>query len=331
MKVLHIGKRGNMERFSAKDSLLYKTNRVDVNNGTPIDMILELGGDADFLIVDAITPVSSELITAMPNLKLIHSEGVAYNAIDLQAAAEKGIFVCNCKGMNAFAVAEQTLLLMVGMLRNVVNNDQAVREGSQIAAKGSYMAAGNLRELADCTIGLIGFGDIARATAGLLRAYGVVDILVYKPTPLSAEEEALCGVKWCELEQLLAESDIVSLHLPVNTNTKGLVNKAFLRSMKNGAMLVNTARGELVDDTALIDALSSGKLLMAGLDTLSNEPVQASHLLLNTSADVAEKLLFSPHIGGITASSFRRGYAMIWDDIQSVMDGNKPQRIVNNI
>ena len=330
MKVLHIGKTGNMERYSAPDALLYQLDRVDMESGLPEETYLSLAGDADFIVADAISPVSASLIAGMPNLKLIHSEGVAFNAIDTAAAAEKGVYVCNCKGMNAAAVAEQALLLMVGLLRNVAVNDRAVREGRQISAKMGYMADGSLRELADCRVGLIGFGDIAKETARLLKAYGVRDITYYKPNRLNEEEERFFGVRWSALDELLACSDIVSLHLPVNGDTQGTVNADFFGKMKPGAFLINTARGELVDDDALAEALISGKLAGAGLDTLSHEPVQPDHPLLHLPEQAARRILFSPHIGGITASSFRRGYAMIWEDIASVMEGKTPERVVND-
>ena len=331
LKVLHIGKTGNMEHYSTPDALLYQLERVDMDSGLPEEAYLENAGDADFIVADAISAVSAKLIAGMPNLKLIHSEGVAFNAINTAAAAEKGVYVCNCKGMNAVAVAEQALLLMVGLLRNVAVNDRAVREGDQISAKLGYMADGSLRELADCRVGLIGFGDIAKETARLLAAYGVKDITYYKPNRLSKEEELAYGVYRSSPDELLANSDIISLHLPVNAQTQGMVNTDFLGKMKSGAFLINTARGELIDDEALAEALLSGKLAGAGLDTLSHEPVQPDHLLLNLPQQAADRILFSPHIGGITASSFRRGYAMIWEDISAVMDGKAPQRVVNGL
>ena len=329
MKVLHIGKRGNMEKYSAPDSFLYALERVDMDHGLPAEEYLAEAGDADFLVADAIAPVPAALIDGMPNLRLIHSEGVAFNRIDTEAAARRGVYVCNSQGMNATAVAEQTILLMLGLLRDVAKNDAAVREGRQIAVKEGYMQRGDLHELADCAVGLVGFGDIARATARLLRAHGVETIYYHKRHPLSAEDETALGVRYLPLEELLAQSDIVSLHLPVNENTAGMADEAFFAAMRDGSYFVNTARGELVDDDALIGALVSGKLAMAGLDTLDHEPVQPDHPLLNMPEDIAGKILFSPHIGGITAASFRRSYAMIWEDVRDAAEGRKPRRVVN--
>ncbi len=329
MKVLHIGKRGNMERYSAPDSFLTQVETADAYMGLSTEEYLALAGDADFIVVDAVGQVTAELMDGMPRLRLIHSEGVAYNGIDLQAARERGIYVCNCQGANARAVAEQAVLLMLGMLRDARANDRAVREGRQIAVKEGYMQRGDLRELADCAVGLVGFGSIARCTAALLQAHGVEEIYYYKTTPLSPQEEERLGARYLPLAELLGQSDIVSLHLPVNQNTIGIADRSFFQAMRGGAYFVNTARGELVDDEALLEALESGRLRMAGLDTLDHEPVRTDHPLLQIPEALADRILFSPHIGGITASSFRRSYAMIWEDIQAAAQGRVPQRVVN--
>lgn len=329
MKVLHIGKEGNMQRFSAKDAPLYEADTITAQrqNLLTAEEYIAAMPDAEHIIADAISPVVADLINGLPNLKSIHSEGVAYNRIDVEAAKAKGILVCHSVGMNATAVAEQAILLMLGMLRNVAQNDQIVRDGEQITTKENYMKQGNLFDLADCSVGLIGFGNIARATAKLLQAFGVKNIYYYKRNPVDAATEAEYGVTYLALDELLAQSDIVSLHAPVTPETTEMADATFFQKMKTGSYFVNTARGELVDDQALIDALRSGKLTMAGLDTLNNEPVQKDNPLL-TQEDIADKFLFSPHIGGITASSFRRSYAMIWEDILTVREGKVPERAV---
>lgn len=330
MKILHIGKQGNLQRFAAAEGFLNSLDLVDLKPDLPVEEYLNQAGDADFVIVDAITAIPGELIRQMPNLLAIHSEGVAFNAIDLKAADECGVYVCNAQGMNAMAVAEQTILLMVGMLRNVVVNDAAVRAGHQIEAKENYMQNGSLHELADCSVGLIGFGDIARQTARLLKAYQVKNIYYYKRHRLDPAQEQQYGVHYRELDDLLAQSQIVSLHLPVTKATRHMADQTFFAKMQPGSYLVNTARGELVDDAALIEALKSGHLAMVGLDTLDHEPVLKNHPLLNQPRSIASRLLFSPHIGGITAASFYRGYAMIDEDLRLAAQGQEPKRVVNH-
>jgi len=328
MKVLHIGKLGVMEKFSAKDSLLYSVERVEAANGTPVEEILKIGADADFIIADAMAKVPAELIEAMPNLKLIHSEGVGYNYFDVEAAKKRGIYVCNNIGMNAQAVAEMAVLLMNALVKDMINGDRAVREGRQIDVKEGYMKRGDLQELSELAVGLVGFGNIAQKTALLLKAFGVATIYYNKRTPVSPEEEAFYGVTYLPLNELLTSSDVVSLHVPVTPKTERMANEEFFASMKDGSYFINTSRGELVDDAALIHALKTGKVRMAGIDTLDNEPVRSDHPMINLPEDIASKIIFSPHIGGITAPSFRRGYQMIWDDIALVMEGKEPNHIV---
>lgn len=331
MKILHIGKRGNLQRFTQASSILRTMTLVDVPMNEPAAAYLKDGADADFIIADAMAPVTGELIRSMPNLKLIHSEGVAYNSFDLEAADACGVYVCNSKGMNAVAVAEQAVLLMVGMLRNVAQGDAAVRAGHQIEMKEGYMVRSDLRELSEFSIGLIGYGDIARETARLVRAYGVSTIYYNKRHRLSPEEEKAQGVIYKSVDELLKASGIVSLHLPVNAETTHFANHRFFELMQPGSYLVNTARGELVDDQALIDALASGKLAMAGLDTLDGEPVKKDHPLLNQPEAIEKKLLLSPHVGGITAQSFVRSYAMADEDIRALLEGRRPKRVVNHV
>ena len=139
--------------------------------GTSDPELLDAAGDAQVILADAISPVSAYVIDHMPNLKLIHSEGVAFDKLDIKAAARRGIFVCNNKGRNADAVAEQTLMLMLGLLRSVVTGHQAVCAGHQIQVKERLMVQG-ITDLEDCRVGLIGLGDIGKATAKRLSAFG---------------------------------------------------------------------------------------------------------------------------------------------------------------
>ena len=327
-KLLVIGQEGRLERYTADRSLCEKYDITYVPVGTSDEEILRICGDADFILVDAIAGVSAYLMERMPRLKLIHSEGVGYQGVDVRTAKEKNIYVCNCKGMNAMAVAEQTVMLMLGLLRDVCGCDASVRNGRQIITKEKYMMEGNLTELGECTVGLIGFGDIAKAAAGLLRAFGS-KIAYYKPNRLPEEEEKKHDVTYMGMDQLLAQCDIVSLHLPANDETRHMAGDDFFAKMKTSAYIVNTSRGELVDNEALIRALQKGEIAGAGLDTIDGEPVQAGNPLLTAPPDIEKKLLLSCHIGGITRASFRRGYDIIWSNIEKVSRGEVPDNIVN--
>lgn len=331
MKILHIGKNGNMERFTKMPDFVKEMELVDIPMNLPVEEYLDKAKDADIIIADAMAPVKAELINAMPNLKMICSEGVAINSFDIEAAKKRGIYVTNNAGMNADAVAEQTLLLMVGLLKNVAVNDAKVREGLQIETKEAYMANMNLYEMSDFSVGLIGMGNIAKSTVRLLKAYNVKEIYYYKRNKLSDEEEEKLGIVYKPLDELLAASDFVSMHTPVTPQTLNMANDDFFNKMKDGSYFVNTARGEVVDSRALVRALESGKIKMAGLDTVDNEPARRDHYLLNLDEEISKRILFAPHIGGITVSSFRRGYEMIWENVLLLCEGKHPNRVVNNL
>lgn len=327
MKILVIGKEGRLQK-NADPAVYARHEFVYVPNGSEDDVILAAGKDAEVIIVDAMGKVSANVINHMPNLKMIHSEGVGFQGVDTIAASAKQVYVCNCKGMNATAVAEQAILLMLGLLRGVVTGDSAVREGRQIEVKENHMLTGDLKELSDCTIGFMGFGDIAKATAKMADVFGT-KIVYYDIFRAPKELEKAYNATYMTINELLKVSDIVSLHLPVTPQTAGMVNADFFAKMKDGAYLVNTARGELVDSQALVEAIRSGRLAGAGLDCVAGEPVQADNVILQAEKAVEDRIIYSCHVGGITASSFKRGYQMVWSDIAKIEAGEKPEHIVN--
>ena len=317
--MLVIGDKARFEKFLPDSDVTKRTDVVIADRGTSDDEIIRLAGDADVIVADAISPVGPALMDALPSLKLIHSEGVAFNAIDVAAARERGIAVCNCAGMNAVSVAEQAVLLMLACLRHLREGDRAVRSGHQIEVKERLMVEG-IRDLCDCTVGLVGLGAIAVETAKRLRAFGC-DVAYWNHRRRPAETESELGVRYLSLDELARSCDIVSIHVPVTPQTENLVGSGFLGSMKHDAVLVNTARGEIVDQVALAAALESGAIGAAGLDTLSPEPVAADHPLARLSETAADRLVVSPHIGGVTEGAFRRGWGIIWNNIERLESG----------
>lgn len=329
MKLLVIGDRARTEKFLPDLPIVGETELVVVERGTSDEDILRKAEDADAILADAISPVSAKLIDGMPNLKMIHSEGVAFNAIDGEAAARRGIYVCNNRGVNAVAVAEQTLLLILGVLKHVVEGDAAVRAGRQIAYKEQLMVSG-IEELSGMTVGLIGFGAIAREVAKRLNAFDA-DVVYTKRHRLDEAEERLLGVRYLGRAELLAASDIVSVHVPVTAGTRGMVDDAFFAQMKQGSYLVNTARGEIVDNEALVRVLASGKLSGAALDTVAPEPVAADNPLVTLPPELASHILFSPHIGGVTTNMFGRAHRCVWENLARVARGERPVNVVNGL
>jgi len=329
VKILAIEKEGRLQEKT--DPKIYAAHDITyVPVASSDSEIIAAGKDAEVIIVDAMGKVSADVINALPNLKMIHSDGVGFQGVDTGAAAEKGVYVCNCKGMNASAVAEQALMLMLGLLRNVVVCNRGVYEGRQISIKEDYMLQGSLRELSDCTIGLYGFGDIAKYLAKFAVCMGA-KVIYFDVFRAKEEVEKEYNVTYVSLEELQAQADILSIHVPVTPQTEGSVNKDFLSKMKKGALLINTARGELVNTVDLIEAIKSGHIAGAGLDTIAGEPVSKDNPIVKVDAEVADKLILSCHIGGITNSSFVRGFGMLWDDIALIERGERPGHVVNKL
>jgi phosphoglycerate dehydrogenase-like enzyme len=327
MKILIIGGRERYEKFSAPELRKRGNELVFCKRGTDDSGLLLNGAGAEVILADAVSPVSRELIEKMPHLKMIHSEGVAYDKIDTTAASERRIFVCNNKGCNAAAVAEQAVLLMLAFLRNIIVADREVRAGRQIEMKERAMVEG-ITDLADCTVGLIGFGDIAKAAALRLKAFGS-RVYYYTPNRKPADTETAFGVSYAALDELAAVSDIVSIHAAVTAETTGMVNEAFLRKMKPSAFIVNTARGEIVNNSALRDALFAETIAGACFDTLCPEPTPKTHPLVDLPGPYKDRVIYSSHLGGITTGSFRRIYQNIWSNVERLERGERPVNVVN--
>lgn len=325
MKLLVIGSADRVRKYLPDLPITQQVEVTVAPRGTSDDELIALAADANFIMADAISPVSARLMAGMPNLQLIHSEGVAYNAIDVEAARKAGVWVCNNAGANAAGVAEQTVLLMLACLRDAVNADAAVRAGRQIDTKERMMVEG-IRELGDCTVGFVGFGAIAQATAARLAPWGCA-MKYNKRHRLDPADEQRLGVEFAELDELACTCDIVSVHVPVTDQTRGMIDAAFIGRMKPGAILVNTARGEVVDNAALVAALEQGKLA-AGLDTVAPEPVELDNPLLNMSEQAQRLVVFSPHIAGVTEGMFYRAHRTIWENIARVAAGEDPVNAV---
>ncbi len=239
---------------------------------------------------------TAEMIAAAPMLRLIQKIGVGVNTIDLDAAKARGIAVCNLPGTNARAVAELTLALMLAVLRRLPRFDAAMRRGEWLDPK----LQDGISELGGRTVGLVGYGAIPRLLAPVLTALGCR--LIY--TSRTTQHADALG-EWRSLDALLAEADIVSLHLPLTDDTANLIDSAAIARMKPGAVLINTARGGLVDQAMLAEALASGRLAGAGLDVFAHEPHDASEALFRLP-----NVVLTPHIGWLTTSTFDRSFAM---------------------
>ena len=287
------------------------------------DELINTASDTEIIFLDAMGRLDKEIISAMPRLKLIHSEGVGYQGVDMEYAKEKGIIVCNNKGVNDTAVAEDALLLMLACLKQIIIGHQSVYDGRQIEVKRASF--GVIKELSQCTVGLIGFGDIAKATAKFCNALGARVIYTNRTRYEKLEEEY--NVTYSTPDELLAQADFVSLHVAVTDETREMANADFFLKMKKDAFLINTSRGDLVDNEALLNALLKDEIAGAGLDVISPEPVEKDNILLDER--IKDKLILTPHIAGITSLTVQKIYRNIWENTTRFIDGKPLKNRVN--
>ncbi len=243
-----------------------------------------------------------------PKLRLVQKIGIGVNTIDLEAAKAKDIAVCNMPGTNSRAVAEMALSLMLGCLRRVPLFHEATRAGDGWAVPIDTMES--MGEIHGRTVGLVGFGAVPSLLAPMLAAMGAR--VIYSETVPKPD----VPYERRELDELLAESDIVSLHIPLFPETENLIDADALARMKPGSILINTARGGLVDQTALIEALRRGHIAMAGLDVLAEEPVDPADPILS-----AENVITTPHVSWLTRETLLRSLDVAVDNCARLRDG----------
>ena len=323
MKAALLINRDNFDAYSDWKDI--NCELIHLGGGEPdVKQIIATG--ADVLVVGAMTKVGPEIIENMPGLKLVQSQGVGFNFIDLDCARAKNVYVCNNAGINAQAVAEQTILLILALIKNFRYNEEMIYEGKMHEAQVACFKDG-LPELCDLCVGIVGYGAIGRAAHALLKPFGCRVTYYDNMGDLNVPD-----AEYVPLEKLYASCDIISLNLPVTPETKNMINNESLKHFKPGAILINTARGDLMDHEAVARALISGQLGGLGADTLAPEPVQLDNpFLVALPKELRCRVALSPHIGGITASSFRRAFVNTRKNIEAIARGERPNCIVNGL
>lgn len=273
-------------------------------------------GEVDALITLVSDPVTESVIRAGSRLKIIANYAVGVNNIDRAAAAARGIVVTNTPGVLTDATADLTMALLLALARRVVEGDRMVRAG-RFAGWAPDLLLG--RELKGKVLGIVGPGRIGRAVARRARGFGMTVVAAGRS---SRDENDPDDPPRVSFEELLRRADVVSLHLPLNDETRGLFNRETLLRMKPGSFLLNTARGGLVDEPALIASLESGHLGGAGLDVYENEPAVLPGLLDN------DRVVLMPHAGSATVETRREMARMVVEDVRRVLAGDKPLRAV---
>lgn len=276
---------------------------------------------ADYILVSGRLKINQTVLNNAKNLKMIQRTGVGLDNMDLDALKAAGIPLYVNYGVNANSVAEHALMLMLEVLRQTYWVNKRIRDGIWKKQETGL----NTHELAGKTVGLVGIGNIGRRVAELLSVFHV-NVLYYDKYPLSAEQEDALGVRFCEFEELLKVSDIVSLHCAKNSDNTHLISEKELQMMKQDAVLINTARGGLVDTNALDKALSEGKLLGAGIDVFEEEPILENNPLLKH-----DNAILSPHISGVSYEAFARMMQMAVENIEAFDKGMQDQIEKNRI
>ncbi|MFP4034183.1 MAG: 2-hydroxyacid dehydrogenase [Desulfovermiculus sp.] len=280
--------------------------------------IIDAARDCQALLCLLTDTIDAEVIDALPHLKVISNYAVGFDNIDLDAATRRGIPVCNTPGVLTAATADLTWALILAVSRKVVEADRFVRAGS-FQGWDPLLFLG--RELSGQTLGIVGMGRIGRAVAR--RALGFdLHILYTKRTPLAAEE-SIPGAEHADLDVLLREADIVSLHLPYSDHVHHLINDRALEAMKPQAILINTARGALVDEQALVQSLKRGDISGAGLDVYEYEPAVHPGLV-----DL-DCVVLAPHMGSATEQARVRMGLMAAENALAVLTGGQTHSVAN--
>ena len=288
--------------------VVYNTTGRPLTDSELVNMVPEIDG-----YIAGLDVINREVIQATDQMKVIARYGVGVDAVDLEAAKEKGIVVTNTPGANSVSVAELTIGLMISLARNIPFAAQATKSGEWLRLRGQLLEGK--------VVGLLGFGAIGRRVAKLLRGFEC-KVLAFDPIV----DETLTTKLRVELlsqDDVIRQADFLSLHCPLSEETDGMVDAAFIEQMKDGAYLINTARGELVDEKALYEALQSGKLHGAALDVFAVQPPDADHPLV-----ALQQVIATPHMGSHTNGAMN---AMGWqalNDCLAVLRGEQPRHRV---
>lgn len=296
-----------LKKFGDDVTVLYEPGLIDDRAG----LLASVSG-ADAIIVRNRTQVNSELLDAGPRLKVIGRLGVGLDNIDMAECKARGIAVCPATGANTLSVAEYVIATAMSLVRGAYNSNEAMISGGW--PRGQLGKGG---EISGRTMGLFGFGGIARAVASRARSLGM-SIAAYDPY-LAASDLAWDGVRNCSAGELLQVADVLSLHVPLTDETADMIGADAIATMKQGAVLINTARGGIVDEQALVAALKVGRLSGAALDVFTTEPLTAQ---AGAKFSDVPNLILTPHIAGVTDEGNTRVSYLTVENVIRVLKGD---------
>lgn len=300
---------------------LEKLGQLTVYDRTPQDKVLERIGDAEIVYTNK-TPLTREIFYKAPNIRWVGVLATGYDVVDIEAAKERGIPVTNVPTYGTNAVAQMVFALLLEICHHVWEHNEAVKRGEWEERGDFCFWKYPLIELAGKTMGIIGYGRIGQATGRIAQAMGM-KVLAYD---LYKNEEIECEtMRYVSLDELLKESDVISLHCPLFESTKGMINKETIAKMKDGVIIINTSRGQLIVEEDLAEALNSGKVYAAGLDVVSVEPIRMDNPLLK-----AKNVIITPHIAWAPKESRQRLLNIAVNNLKAFLSG-KPVNVVNGV
>lgn len=297
-----------------------KLGELEVYDRTPHNTpeIVERIGDGEIIFTNK-TPLLAEVLEQVPKIKYIGVLATGYNVVDIDCAKKLGIVVTNIPSYSTASVAQMTMALLLEMCHHVGNHSDEVHQGKWSASKDFCFWNSPLVELYGKTIGIVGFGTIGRETAKLAQAFGM------KVLALATHIEPKLETNSCNyatLDELLAQSDIITLHCPLTPKTQNIINKKSIAKMKDGVKIINTARGPLINETDLAEALNLGKVSGAAVDVVSQEPISPENLLLK-----AKNCIITPHIAWAPFESRQRLMHIATHNLKAFLDGS-PMNVV---
>ena len=291
---------------------------LTVYDRTPKDEILSRIGNAEIIITNK-TPLTRETINACPGIKYIGILATGYNVVDIDAAKEKGIPVTNIPTYGTDAVGQFAIALLLEICHHIGHHNRSVHDGKWEKSIDFCYWDFPLIELAGKTMGIVGFGRIGQATARIAKAFGM-NIIAFDGNETDSGKELGTYVG---MDELLAKSDVISLHVPLFPSTENLINKDSIAKMKPGVIILNTSRGPLINEQDLADALNSGKVYAAAVDVVSTEPIKGDNPLLK-----AKNCIITPHIAWAPKESRQRLLDIAVDNVKSFIGGST-QNVVN--
>lgn len=293
---------------------------LTVYERTPADKTLERIGDAEIVLTNK-TRLTADVFDTLRGIKYVGVLATGFDVVDVTAAKKYGIPVCNVPGYATDAVAEMVFALLLELCRHTGAHAEAVKDGEWTASPDFCFWKHPMSELGGRTIGIVGLGRTGQKTAAIAQAFGMKVLAVSGSRPLPESN----SLRYVTTDELLESSDVISLHCPLTEATKNLINRDTISRMKTGVMLINIARGGLIDEQALADALNSGKVAGAAVDVVSAEPIKADNPLL-----AAKNIIITPHIAWAARASRERLMEQTAKNVAAFLSG-QPVNVVNGV